>query len=183
MDYEKKYNEAIERARTIIEGKDGWNFADHIEIDPVIKEIFPELAESEDERMRKAVMASVCNDSHISDEEKNRRLAWLERWPIDAGTFHVRYVEVQHPWGEEDEKNIGSIAARLDSILDCSNATEAIKITKEIAWLKSLRPQKHWKPSKEQMEALEHALAACESEWAYEDLELRSLIVDLKKQM
>lgn len=43
------------------------------------------------------------------------------------------------------------------------------------------REETGWKPSKEQMDALHHAIDACESEWGYEDTELRSLINDLKK--
>lgn len=38
-----------------------------------------------------------------------------------------------------------------------------------------------WKPTEAQIEALQHAIDACEDEWAYEDTELRSLLNDLKK--
>lgn len=50
---------------------------------------------------------------------------------------------------------------------------------REIDWLKSLRPQPHWKPSEEQMSALQ--IAAIESKTDFKTL--TSLLVDLKKLM
>jgi hypothetical protein len=54
-------------------------------------------------------------------------------------------------------------------------------ITKAVDWLKSLRPQSQWKPSDEQMEALDNAIAIC-SERDYEiECRLDNLRQDLKK--
>lgn len=51
MDYEKKYKEALEKARKIIKGEDGWGYCDLTEITPAILEIFPTLDKNEDERL------------------------------------------------------------------------------------------------------------------------------------
>ena len=59
MDYEKKYNEALERARQIKDGKDEWRYSDLAEITPALTDIFPELAESEDERIRAVILKLV----------------------------------------------------------------------------------------------------------------------------
>ena len=38
-----------------------------------------------------------------------------------------------------------------------------------------------WKPTDAEIDALKHAIDACEDEWGYEDTELRSLLSDLNK--
>ena len=57
-------------------------------------------------------------------------------------------------WSEEDEQHIDSLLKRLDAL--CRNKFERTRfaISEDRDWLKSLRPQKRWKPSDEQMEAL-----------------------------
>jgi hypothetical protein len=52
MNYEKKYKEALEWARKVMQGKVGFV------LDEVL-EIFPELVESEDERIRKKIIATI----------------------------------------------------------------------------------------------------------------------------
>lgn len=53
-------------------------------------------------------------------------------------------------WSEEDEKNFYWISTRIQQ------ANMTLEYTAEVheilSWLKSLRPQPHWKPSEEQME-------------------------------
>ena len=58
MDYEKKYNEALERAKSNYESSKTMGF---IEIADTIVDIFPELAESEDERIRKWLYDYISN--------------------------------------------------------------------------------------------------------------------------
>jgi len=262
--YEKKYNEALERAKQLhsedcsAENKDTCEF------------IFPELRESEDERIRKFIKDELmCLRVGEKDSDRDKELlnaiAWLEKQkeqkPCDNCNEHeigyrrglkVGYqqaLDEQKPaeWSEEDEKMLLSIINafrngtvstigqeqwlkslpkrfNLQPIQEWSEEDEKIRIgliatlrgfgantstnstsrnytfPREIEWLKSLRPQNHWKPSevcygakgdpdpagvlkptKEQMEALQRAIDACECEWAYEDTELRSLLADLKK--
>lgn len=67
--------------------------------------------------------------------------------------------ETQQPkgWSEDDERMRNNTILSLQSLLDEAINDDFIKgVKNEISWLKSLRPQTHWKPSEEQMEALEH---------------------------
>lgn len=68
----KRYEEALERAKKVLETdlhESGvW----------AIKKIFPELKESEDERIRKELFA-VINDLVLPDEQKARFNSWLEK--------------------------------------------------------------------------------------------------------
>lgn len=76
MDYEKAYKEALERARELsIDG-----YLDAIAID----ELFPELEESEDERVRKGLVKAVSgtlegNKLFGTDVTREEALAWLEK--------------------------------------------------------------------------------------------------------
>ena len=126
-DHEKKYNEALERASHI---KDNNTVATPQE---VAEHIFPELRESEDERIRKGLIAMLSQDKELH----RREIAYLEK-----------QKEQQPAWSEEDE------AFLKVAIAICNRYSH-----KNIAdWLKSLRPvskeslQPHWKPSEEQIE-------------------------------
>ena len=60
-------------------------------------------------------------------------------------------------WSEEDEKRIKNILSVLGVQVCWDGATgeKHNPYQKEINWLKSLRPQSHWKPSDEQIKCLE----------------------------
>ena len=55
-------------------------------------------------------------------------------------------------WSEEDEQRIAEIEFAVMQM----NTKRVNTKDKCLAWLKSLRPQSHWKPSEEQMEALKN---------------------------
>lgn len=78
MDYEKAYKEALERAKK-------WYYAPNADKIPtyanrIIPEIFPELKESEDDRIRKEITEYITHYKDcITDEEYNSWIAWLEK--------------------------------------------------------------------------------------------------------
>lgn len=91
MDYEKAYNEALERARKLKETCDstaviGW-----------CEYIFPELKESEDERIRKEIINTIKFQKeqlcHIDGATYDRLIAWLEKQkePEDKGEISDGY--------------------------------------------------------------------------------------------
>lgn len=93
-------------------------------------------------------------------------------------------------WSEEDEDTINLMIAILrenhpNGLFKTNpvNTTcmSAISTDMLIKRIESLRPQPHWKPSKDQMKALQNAIVACGSEWVYRESALRSLFTDLKK--
>lgn len=62
-------------------------------------------------------------------------------------------------WNEEDENTRHDIIVRLESLSEYETQHLAkAYLQKEISWLKALRPQPHWKPSEEQIDALERAI-------------------------
>lgn len=83
-------------------------------------------------------------------------------------------------WSEEDEQHIDSLLKRLDAL--CRNKFERTRfaISEDRDWLKSLRPQNRWKPSDEQMEALDWQVENTSvGSWQYKAT--KELMVDLKK--
>ena len=215
-----RYEEALERAKKGLP----------------IDEVFPELKESEDERIRKGLL-EIFNKAQFGEWGKLKIkdiIAWLEKQkeqksaecivppPSDPFMFNlhstiynfgkqvaakcldtdildteldeyvtdenvdkyiekhisclVKYHPLQQPaeWSEEDEKN-------LERVTDCiyDFYPDPVVKYKLKDWLKSLRPQPHWKPSEEQMDCLVVAASGYgNSEVA--DV-LNSLINDLKK--
>lgn len=68
MDYEKKYKNALEWARQVINGETGF-------IRKEVEEIFPELVESEEERIRKELIEFVKSRGGFKQEY----IDWLEK--------------------------------------------------------------------------------------------------------
>ena len=76
MDYEKAYKEALERARTIHD-------AEFSTYKATMEEVFPELRESEDEKIRKEIEYIIQTYRDNCINEGSHRfddcLAWLEK--------------------------------------------------------------------------------------------------------
>lgn len=223
MDYEKKYNEALERAKKF-EEKYGGGYAEYI---------FPELAETEDERILRVISEAVitffsdyAND--FEDEDRDAALAWLEKqkeqkntsastmapscWEVEQkeqkpkakaksplsphelydakieGISQGRQDVLDHPeqfglqkpaeWSEEDKEKIVTISEIIEHCTTIPYSGGTLTLNKEykkelLCFIKSLRPS--WKPSEEQMEALEAATVR------YQSTGLESLYEELKK--
>lgn len=142
----------------------------------VAEKYFPELIKkvSEDERVLNEIIeylkalrttAFSLNQSYLFLEEW---IAWLEK---QAEQKPVK-------WSEEDDKERKHIIGLLEGWMNTFKETIYKKDCKEgIDWLKSLRPQSHWKPSDKQIEALESATANC----AYS--EYQDCLTDLIRQL
>ena len=167
MNYKEKYDKALERMKSWAKGEHPECFS---EAQKVAEFIFPELKESEDERIRKTIYNCVKwfgFDSHyfknVSQEEC---LAWLEK-----------QGEQNLVWGEEDELMFTSTI----NSLKLTNGVCDMKID----WLKSIkdRVQPHWKPTDEQMQSLYFAIITYskkdDCKFTYDGL--NSLYDDLKK--
>ena len=164
-----------------------------------LETLIPQLAESEDERIRKEIIDIVeayrANCVYEGTHRFDDCLAYLEK------------QKEQKPaeWSEEDERML----SRCIKSIECSKMfaeTKAFKEAKdkEIDWLKSLRPQYHgdvtmteaykmglearkassWKPSEEQMEYLNDAIDNYRKEDNDEAVDvLKELRKELKKLM
>jgi len=173
----ERYVQALDRAKK-------WRSAPNIDKMPtygnrIIEEIFPELIEPEDEEVRKEIM-QLIQCMHDADPRKERWLAWLEKQnPIMAKSPQLG--KQKPAWSEKDEEMFMSLYSP--------------NFTKEQRdWLKSLKDRigcelnctTMWKPSDEQMEALEQFISE------YKDIDdnfraypishnIESLYNDLKK--
>ena len=117
--FEKKYNDALERARKIhseIVNNEIIGFPGQIE------GIFPELRESEDERVRKSIVATIeqCPDDFLNPKNRDRMLAYLEKQKEQKP--HYCHHEVDETgWTEEYRK------AYYDGWNNCNMQHEQLK--------------------------------------------------------
>jgi len=116
MNYEKAYKEAPERAKSKIENDKG-----HVLYEDDIVAIFPELAESEGERISREITEFLGDFNNGEYEIPNENtidswLSWLEKQGKDKPS-----------WSEEDEKIIETMCKEGD-----------LKPS-EMRWLKSLK--------------------------------------------
>jgi hypothetical protein len=136
MDYEKKYKEALERAKEIIECSKS---SESKEVRMVLS-FFPEL-KNEDEKIRKDIIEAVELHKDFTQERKEHIYAWLEK----------KTEQKPAEWSEEDEDCIKQL------IILCENCMVQDDGAKKCAnWLKSLKDKYTWKPSDEQMDALRY---------------------------
>ena len=131
----------------------------------VLESLFPELAESEDERIRKVLLNDFknnCSEYYCEGINRDMIIAWLEKQAQKPAT-----------WSEEDEQHIDSLLKRLDGL--CRNEFERTRfaINEDMDWLKALKPQNTWKPSDEQMKQLH--------KYCPDNRPLTQLYQDLKK--
>lgn len=149
----KAYDEAIKRAKELLEIglKDTRDKR-------VVLSFFPELAESEDKKMIQYFkdLAPFDNAEELYEKygfSHKDAIAWLEK----------KGEQKTDEWSEEDKKMIDTIIETIKmSIEDCDvddiGTKARLSLEKERDWLKSLRPQKQWRPSEMEMKALEFCL-------------------------
>jgi hypothetical protein len=187
---DKRYEKALERA------KQGMP----------IDEVFPELRESEDERIIGNIKKAV--ELYWSDEPLDEILSWLEKhkeqksaeWrPFDKEVLTKIKELIDSHFSEHEQREVYKdwLDEHISQPAEWSEEDEAfLKVAiaicnryshKDIAdWLKSLRSRPHWKPSEEQIQALTVAIdeaARCEEHYWRDSLHdvLLSLHTDLKK--
>lgn len=165
----KAYDEALERARKLATDLPNGRNDRLYHVDD-LEHIFPELAESEDERIRKEIISALKNANYKGVYDKH--LSWLEKQgeptDVEEPNFFddfrnsdvevdsnedgliaetIRYKKEQKPaWSEKDERI-------YQSIID-DTVQENQLDNRQINWIKSLKDRYTWKPSGEQMEAL-----------------------------
>lgn len=190
----KRYDEAIKKLRSLHDNYD--TVSTLIDVKKELENIFPELAESEEERIKEKIIATIyLYYGEPLEEEAKEMIAWLEKKieqkednppfndpkyldGFDTGREVQKIFDEQKPteWSEEDEMMIKFALTYFRKV----GATEDSDIIK---WLKSLKdrvqpqPKQKWKPSEEQMENLSRA---CNG-GTYRISLLMDLYQDLKK--
>jgi hypothetical protein len=102
----------------------------------------------EDDRIRRNLMSLLYNmrGDRITEETFQKYYPWIKSLPERFN------LQPKQEWSEEDETKLGSLICYFEGDALYYSTKDMVH------WLKSLRPQPHWKPSKEQMEALERAI-------------------------
>lgn len=131
IDYEKKYKEALEWMKSLYNGLHGATKEE-------AEKYFPELKESEDEKIRKALVRFHKSTIDVDGIKGEDILAWLEK-----------QGEQKPTWSEEDERLRYSCIKHIEEELqeiskDRFGHSEIISDLKEecrerINWLKSLK--------------------------------------------
>ena len=108
-----------------------------------LKDVFPELREIEDERIRKSLIGLV--EQFMTDEQKEKTLAWLEKQK------ELKKEQKPSKWSKKDKKILQS----LHHVMNCADAQNAVKrdglsVEDVCNFLFSIEP--NWKPSEEQVE-------------------------------
>lgn len=211
MDYKEKYEMALEGIQEILgSGEDSIKMS---RLQQRLQGIFPELKESEDEKIRQFLIHEVTetSDEIMSYRNMNKKdvLAWLEKQGEKGTNGNDREIP-NSAWNEEDELRMENILSVIEghgypmevewikSIKDrihpnqewseddemmikfalthfrLEGATEDSDIIK---WLKSLRPQKQWKPTEGQMGVIEAVI----NNRSFQRRHLDSLYEQLKK--
>lgn len=147
MDYEKKYKEALFRAKESM--KDGGISSNTIAF---LESIFPELKESEDEKIIYDAIKEVCN------VEDARAFAKHNETVFNVAKRVLEKQGEQKPeWRDEDENMIRNLQSELSN-LAARKLIKGSTYQKYSDWLKSLHPQKWWKPMEEQINSLSKVL-------------------------
>lgn len=104
---------------------------------------------------------------------------WLKSLKTRVGC-EVNYTTKKR-WSEEDERNLQGIIDEIE--VNKNNAPDYDLATYDrfLSWLKSLRPQNTWKPSDEQMKALNAINVTGVISYAEQGRELITLFNDLKR--
>ena len=191
----KAYDKALERAKVfkkhLLEINDE-GYANEIDC------IFPELVESEGEKMRKELIEnfkwySVNSPETIKWGRDDNLLvkdiiAWLEKQseqkPVEENKGNIE--KISSNWSEEDEKMLTSI---IEDVMPCGECPDYptdeerkyfYEGNRKVAWLKSLKLKYNWRPTDEQLDALDKVYkthgADCECRHI-----LLGLLNDLKK--
>lgn len=160
----KRYDEAIETARKI-------NIGEGVAAPPnwtVLEVVFPELKESDDERIRKEIISYLKRKVETSPSIPaaiGYWIAWLEK-----------QGEQKTTWSENDEAIYYGVIETEQYMLDVVNGIKKFDVgnilikeecTRELNWLKFLKDrlqhQPTWKPSNEQMKALEFVIESLDN--------------------
>ena len=130
----KAYDEAIERAKEYWE-TDNDNTLD-IKAKGTMEYLFPELKESEDERMKKTIIHALRGDVILNKKQATRAIAWLEK-----------QGEQKPTWSKDDEDLLTSIEDSLSDYLDyiredktlTTQGMVKLRVLIYIDWLKSFK--------------------------------------------
>lgn len=142
MDYKKKYENALEWARQVINGECGFIRKD-------VEEVFPELKESEDERIRKGMLQGFKDYGEPeyvwwAGVKVKECIAWLEKQDEQKELSQSKVtMNSCQEWSEEDEDMLKKAIKLLDEFGGdrnaCAYTLQEMSCRDCADWLKSLK--------------------------------------------
>lgn len=177
--YKEKYEQALRVAKETYDKQPMYR--------EWLEKMFPELKESEDEKIREALIRFHKSTIDIDGIKGADIISWLEKQgkkkPADVrttGYWHVEDVEQKPAWSEEEERYICQLESMVKerwALAEKAQDEEVIKNMSNLAFfLKTLNPNK--KPADEDMKTLlrteyekgrAEAIAEMQKEWSEED--------------
>ena len=121
MDYEKLYNDALERAKN-------YYTKGYFMINSPLEKIFPELKESEDEKIRKALIRFHKSTIDIDGIKGEDIIDWLEK-----------QGEKKPAWSEDDERIVTALMEGFRYHQLFNPRFGEVPNTEIISWIKSLK--------------------------------------------
>lgn len=163
MDYKEKYEQALEKARELMDR--GY--------DVLMPEIFSELQENEDEKVRREIRNFIWE---YPDKlpERTRWLAWFEKQEEKNINHNIDIKEKAHQIAWETSKDYDPLSSK-ESWCEMAALDMA-------SWFEK-QGEYSWKPTEEQLEALDYAYNNCSDteRGNYYERVLADLIADLHK--
>lgn len=212
MDYEKEYKEALERARELKNKLEkNCSLATPTGIESIFPELQECEDERIRKTLREIIIDYDPNNEILIKEvgvSQKQFLAWLKKQCeqnstdsyckdnckgfqetgkcfADGDCKAKRDAEQKPTWSEEDKTALQATIDIVDDFIEGKNcdsvpSKNVAKAAKD--WLKSLKPQPHWKPTEEQMETLDllHTNYVRCDDWDMAN-KIKSLYNDLKK--
>lgn len=131
MDYKEKYQEALDLARTF---HDGYIIQGHNGEAGILEEIFSELKESEDEKIRKEIIDFLELPHHqfVGKRNHEKWIAWLENQSKKQGKSalevwkDMRLEVYQQASGNRHEPNYSDDSTKMFSLNDIDEIIENI---------------------------------------------------------
>lgn len=108
MDYEQEYKKALERAKDYFKANQRIG---ELEENDILSDIFPELKESEDEKMRKSIIYALRNGGFYDSDKTDEAIAWLEKQGKQKSIWHdvneepEKYRELLCEWYAKGDIN------------------------------------------------------------------------------
>ena len=132
-----------------------------------------EWSEEDEIGFRDAMWAIEQARTIAKDENDMGNIWYAENW---LKSLEDR-VQPKQEWSEEDDYNLQCMIAKVTSDIQKGNVGRNQEL---IDWLKSLRPQNTWKPSEEQLEALNTCIIEGQINYVGQGTKLQSLYNALK---
>lgn len=126
-DYKEKYKDVLKREKEeVVRATQLWECGDITR--EQLEYIFPELQESEDEKVRKQLLDFVHRNALASYSDRDKWVAWLEK-------------QRKPKWTNEDELTKDDILYVMTQLRDTSfyKEDDTVRCQKCIIWLKSVK--------------------------------------------